>query len=77
VRDAHERLADSLPGSEHVPLNELIANGVPFPTSSQLVVFCATGSRSLLAAESLIKRGYTFVHNLEGGLSAWRRAFPS
>jgi adenylyltransferase/sulfurtransferase len=77
VRDAHERLADSLPGSEHVPLNELIANGVPFPTSSQLVVFCATGSRSLLAAESLIKRGYTLVHNLEGGLSAWRRVFPS
>jgi len=76
VRDTHERLADSLPLSEHVPLNELIATGVPFPTSSHLVVFCATGSRSLLAAESLIKRGYTRVHNLEGGLSAWRRAFP-
>ncbi len=77
VRDTHERLADSLPGSEHVPLNELIASGVPFPTSSQLVVFCATGSRSLLAAESLMKRGYTRVHNLDGGLSGWRRAFPS
>jgi molybdopterin/thiamine biosynthesis adenylyltransferase/rhodanese-related sulfurtransferase len=77
VRDTHERLVDSLPLSEHVPLNELIATGVPFPTSSNLVVFCATGSRSLLAAESLIKRGYTLVHNLEGGLSAWRRAFPT
>ncbi len=77
VRDMHERLADSLPRSEHIPLNELIANGVPFPASSQLVIFCATGSRSLLAAESLIKRGYALVHNLEGGLSGWRRAFPS
>jgi molybdopterin/thiamine biosynthesis adenylyltransferase/rhodanese-related sulfurtransferase len=77
VRDTHERLADSLPQSEHIPLNELIESGVPFPTSSHLVIFCATGSRSLLAAESLIKRGYSLVHNLEGGLSGWRRVFPS
>jgi adenylyltransferase/sulfurtransferase len=77
VRDLHERLADSLPRSEHAPLNELIASGVPFPTSSRLIIFCATGSRSLLAAESLMKRGYTFVYNLEGGLAGWRRAFPA
>ena len=77
VRDTHERLADSLPGSEHVPLNELIASGVPFPTSSHLIVYCATGSRSLLAAESLMRRGYMLVHNLDGGLSGWRRAFSS
>lgn len=77
VRDTHERLVDSLPGSEHVPLNELISNGVPFPTSARLIIYCASGSRSLLAAESLIRRGYTLVHNLEGGLSGWRRSFPA
>ncbi len=77
VRATHERLVDSLPGSEHIPLDELINNGVPFPTSAHLVVFCASGSRSLLAAESLLRRGYTLVHNLEGGLSGWRRAFPA
>ena len=76
VRDAHERLVDALPGSEHIPLNALMESGVPFPASSQLVLFCASGSRSLLAAESLIRRGYDRVHNLEGGLSGWRRAFP-
>ncbi len=77
VRDTHERLADSLPQSEHIPLNELMQSGVPFPASSHLVIYCATGSRSLLAAESLIKRGYALVHNLDGGLSGWRRAFGS
>jgi len=76
VRDTHERLVDSLPHSEHIPLNELIENGVPFPTSSRVVIFCATGVRSLLAAESLKKRGYDLVHNLDGGLSGWRREFP-
>jgi adenylyltransferase/sulfurtransferase len=77
VRDTHERLVDRLPGSEHVPLNELINRGVPFPASACLVIYCASGSRSLLAAESLIRRGYSLVHNLEGGLSGWRRAFPA
>jgi adenylyltransferase/sulfurtransferase len=77
VRDTHERLVDSLPQSEHVPLSELIDSGVPYPASTPLVIYCASGSRSLLAAESLMRRGHTLVHNLEGGLSAWRRAFPA
>ena len=77
VRDAHERLADSLPSSEHIPLDELIERGVAFPVSTRIVIYCASGSRSLLAAESLIRRGYARVENLAGGLSGWRRAFPS
>ena len=77
VRDTHERLVDSLPQSEHIPLNELIESGVSYPVSTPLVIYCASGSRSLLAAESLIRRGHTEVHNLEGGLSAWRRTFPA
>jgi molybdopterin/thiamine biosynthesis adenylyltransferase/rhodanese-related sulfurtransferase len=77
VRDTHERLVDSLPADEHVPLAELIANGVPFPATSHLVLYCASGTRSLLAAESLLKRGFTQVYNLEGGLASWRRTFPA
>jgi adenylyltransferase/sulfurtransferase len=77
VRDTHERLVDSLPASEHLPLEQLLADGVPFPPSMRLVVYCASGSRSLVAAESLLKRGYSRVHNLEGGLSGWRRAVPA
>ena len=76
VRDTHERLVDCLPTSEHVPLGELMTDGVPFPATSHLVLYCASGSRSLLAAESLLKRGYARVHNLEGGMTCWRRTFP-
>jgi len=76
VRDHHERLVDSLPVSEHIPLTQLLAGGVPFPESTRIVIYCASGSRSLLAAEALMKRGYSDVHNLEGGLSGWRREFP-
>lgn len=77
VRDRHERLVDTLPGSTHVPLEQLIDAGVPFPTTACLVVFCASGSRSLLAVETLRRRGYERVHNLDGGLSGWRRQFPA
>ena len=77
VRDAHERLVDSLPGSEHIPLEQLIGEGVPFGSSMRIVIYCASGSRSLLAAEALMKRGYSRVHNLQSGLSGWRRLFPA
>jgi adenylyltransferase/sulfurtransferase len=77
VRELHERLVDYLPGSEHIPLTELIENGVPLGSTSRIVLYCATGVRSLVAAEALRKRGYDRVHNLEGGIAAWRRAFPT
>ncbi len=77
VREAHERLADSLPQSEHVPLGVLLEEAVPFPTTARIVVFCATGARSQLAAETLRERGYEDVYNLAGGLSEWRRRYPS
>jgi adenylyltransferase/sulfurtransferase len=77
VRELHERLVDKLPGSKHIPLTELIENGVPFGLSSSVILYCATGVRSLVAAEALRKRGYEHVHNLEGGLFAWRRTFPA
>lgn len=76
VRERHERLVDSLPGSVHVPLNEVLDSGVPFSTSSRLVIFCASGTRSLRAAEALGEKGYKQVCNLESGLSGWRRVFP-
>ncbi|WP_405225880.1 molybdopterin-synthase adenylyltransferase MoeB [Lentisalinibacter sediminis] len=77
VREAHERRADDPLHSAHIPLAEVIENGVPFPPSARLILFCASGSRSLLAAEALTRMGYRHVHNLTGGLAAWRRQFQS
>lgn len=39
-----------------------------------LVLYCATGVRSLFAAESLQSIGYTNVASLDGGIEAWKRA---
>jgi len=37
-----------------------------------LVLFCATGQRSLFAAEGLLQLGYRDVRNLAGGFNRWK-----
>ena len=36
-----------------------------------LIVYCATGVRSLEAAKELVKIGYNNVYNLDGGILNW------
>ncbi|MBP6457977.1 MAG: sulfurtransferase, partial [Pseudoxanthomonas sp.] len=40
----------------------------------ELVLYCLTGGRSALAADSLQALGFTRVRSLAGGLTAWRNA---
>ena len=42
--------------------------------SDKIIVYCANGTRSILAAEALKKMGYTNVMYLEGGISGWKKA---
>lgn len=37
----------------------------------EIVLYCASGNRSALAAESLTQMGYTSVSSLSGGFRAW------
>ncbi len=39
-----------------------------------IIVYCGTNQRSLLAAQTLMKMGYTNVHNYAGGFFEWRKA---
>lgn len=40
----------------------------------RMIVYCAMGSRSALAAETLEVLGYRDVAHLDGGIAAWKRA---
>jgi len=39
-----------------------------------IVIYCAGGGRSALAAQSLKTMGYTEVASMEGGFGGWRQA---
>lgn len=43
-------------------------------TDTPIVVYCASGVRSLFATESLQAIGYTNVASLDGGFDAWKQA---
>ncbi|KAJ3287361.1 hypothetical protein HDU79_005741 [Rhizoclosmatium sp. JEL0117] len=43
-------------------------------THDDIVLYCAGGVRSILAADTLQKMGYKNVHSLVGGFGAWKSA---
>ena len=45
-----------------------------FATDQQLILVCASGWRSALAAKTLIEMGMDNVHDLEGGFGAWAKS---
>ena len=45
-----------------------------FDPDRRTILYCAAGSRSALAADTLQKMGYTDVAHLDGGFKAWRES---
>jgi len=41
------------------------------PQDREIVLYCGTGGRSALAAETLTKMGYKNVQSMDGGIVAW------
>lgn len=44
---------------------------LPADKNSKIVLYCRSGRMSSIAAEELVKAGYTDVYNLAGGFNAW------
>ncbi|MGW7583601.1 rhodanese-like domain-containing protein [Kitasatospora sp. NPDC054768] len=71
VRTCGERETGSIEGSLHIPLTELPGRLDEIPTGGPLVVHCASGHRSSIAASLLRHHGHTEVSDLLGGYDAW------
>jgi rhodanese-related sulfurtransferase len=76
VREKNEIDAGMLPGARHVPRGflELRIEEVVPDRNADVVLYCAGGTRSLLAARTLREMGYTRVRSLIGGFGAWKDA---
>lgn len=73
VRSAGERRAAHIPGSLHIPLDELPGRLSTLPAGKTVVCQCASGNRSAHAARILAGAGID-TRNLRGGIGAWRAA---
>lgn len=71
VRSPNERKLTRIAGSQHIPLNHLTERLSEVPRHTPLLVYCAGGYRSSIAASLLQKAGITSVSEIAGGITAW------
>ncbi len=82
VRERAEQSAGAIAGAVAAPRGflEFIADPASpmhnpaLSSGKRLVVYCASGGRSALAAKTLQDMGYADVANLTGGFQAWSEA---
>lgn len=74
VRAQREREKKYIEGSLSVPLNHFAERLKKLPKDRVVLVYCAGGYRSSIAASLLQKNGFQLVSEIAGGLSAWEVA---
>ncbi len=59
-----------------IPFNaiEENKNQLPNDKDAKIVVYCMTGPMGHIAAEKLVRMGYTRVIHFQGGMKAWKKA---
>ncbi|OBG19858.1 sulfurtransferase [Mycolicibacterium celeriflavum] len=71
IRNPGEVEQGRIPGSVHIPLAQLRSRLDLLPTDRPIVVHCAGGWRSSVAASLLRAEGFEDVSDLDGGYNAW------
>ena len=74
VRGPGERADKYIADSLHLPLNRLTQQLSTVPRDRTVVLQCAGGYRSAIAASLLANHGMTAIADLVGGLAAWEAA---
>ena len=74
VRTPRERQQKHIAGSLGIPLNHLTDRLSELPAGRPLIVHCAGGYRSSIAASLLHLHGFGEVSELAGGITAWDAA---
>ena len=83
IRESEELQRDGkISGSTHAPrgmlefyADESLPYHKPqFDKAKRIILHCASGGRSALAASTLKQMGYTNVAHMDGGIKAWKEA---
>ena len=64
-----------IPGATHISRGNLETKvEAVIPRDAHVVIYCASGRRSILAADTLQQMGYTNVASMAGGFRGWAEA---
>ena len=69
VRTKEEFNDSHIVGAVNIPLDKITT--INYEKEKTLIVYCATGVRSVEALKKLYDLGYTSLYNLDGGLLNW------
>lgn len=71
-REPNEWNLGRVPGALFIPRGILESNiEAAVPRDRKLIIYCASGNRSALAAETLLAMGYADVASMVGGFRGW------
>lgn len=77
VRSPDEHNGGFIPGTDfNIDFREMQARHRELKATldQHIVVYCQSGHRSNIAAETLMGLGYQYVYNVEGSMNAWEEA---
>ena len=77
VRSREEHVSGAIPGTDlNIDFREIKSRHkeIGVQPDDHIVVYCQSGHRSNIAAETLADLGYRHVYNVEGSMNAWTEA---
>lgn len=75
IREVHEVAVSKLTDF-HIPMAFCLSRKDEIPRDIPVVVYCRAGGRSAATVSALMnKYGFTNLHSLDGGITAWCAAF--
>ena len=70
VREAEERAAGRIAGTQHIELERLASEADTLPRDRPVIFHCRLGARSAMAAQAFRQAGYD-AYTMVGGIQAW------
>ena len=77
VRQPFEYEEAHLPGAKLLPLPQLADSLEELDRRQPILVYCAMGGRSRMAAQLLVNQGFREVYQVQGGINAWESTTAS